>query len=213
MKKFFYISLFATLALSAFADYQFPGWRCNDAAKFQASIASAPKLSFKCRDAVMLRMIQKPVNSFAEFSALVDATVDEFKGNADPQQVSDIKISLKKQITYIKNLWITDAWKFCQMNPTHFDENFVLSKSSEIGMTNSQAYTWLMDRILKKNYQNHKIAAKIIEKIIDLAPSMTNIDVKDDLKKLNRKFSPMLIKDKAKWEPIVAMIRTALETY
>ena len=37
--------------------------------------------------------------------------------------------------------------------------------------------------------------------------------VKADLKKLNRLFSPKLLKDKAAWEPVIAMIRTALDTY
>ena len=36
---------------------------------------------------------------------------------------------------------------------------------------------------------------------------------KTTLKKLNRLYSPRLIKDKALWEPVVAMIRTALDTY
>lgn len=36
---------------------------------------------------------------------------------------------------------------------------------------------------------------------------------KTTLKKLNRLYSPHLIKDKASWEPVVAMIRTALDTY
>jgi len=213
MKKFFAFSLFATLALSAFADYQFPGFFCNDPAKFQASIAAATKLSPKCRDTVLLRMLQKPVKSFAEFCTLVDSTVDELKGNADPEKVAALKIGLKKQIPYIKNLWIADAWKFCQANPTWYDECYVCSKHRKIGMTDAQAYTWLIDRLLKTKRQNPENVARMIDKIIDLAPGLTGIDVKADLQKLNRKYSKNLLKNKAKWEPIIAKIRTTLETY
>ena len=213
MKKFFAFSLFATLALSAFADYQFPVFFCNDPAKFEASIAAATRLPSKCRDTILLRMLQKPVGSFAEFCTLVDTVVDELKGNADPQKVADIKIAMKKQIPYIKNLWIADAWKFCQANPTWYDECYVCSKYRVIGMTDAQAYTWLMDRLQKSKHQNPENVSRIIDKIIDLAPGLTGIDVKADLQKLNRKYSKNLLKNKAKWEPIIAKIRTTLETY
>ena len=213
MKKVYAICLFATLALSAFADYTFPGFFCNDPAKFQASIADATTLSSKCRDTILLRMLQKPVNSFAEFAALVDTVVDELKGNADPEKVAAMRVGLKKQIPYIKNLWIADAWKFCQANPTWYDECYVAGKYRAIGMSDAQAYTWLIDRLLKSKRQNPENVARIIDKIIDLAPGLTGVDVKADLQKLNRKYSKNLLKNKAKWEPIIAKIRTTLETY
>ena len=214
MKKFFAISLFATLALSAFsADYTFPGWRCNDPAKFQESIAAATNLSIKCRDTILLLMIQKPVKSFAEFCTLVDSTVDELKGNADPQKVAALKIGLKKQIPCIKRLWIADAWKFCQANQSYYDVYYVCLESNAIGMTDAQAYVWLMDWLLRSQRNSPEIISRSIDKIIDIAPGLTGIDVKADLQKLNRKFSKDLLKNKAKWEPIIAKIRTTLETY
>jgi len=80
-------------------------------------------------------------------------------------------------------------------------------------MTDAQAYTWLIDRLLKTKRQNPENVARMIDKIIDLAPGLTGIDVKADLQKLNRKYSKNLLKNKAKWEPIIAKIRTTLETY
>jgi hypothetical protein len=44
-------------------------------------------------------------------------------------------------------------------------------------------------------------------------PTYKQENVKAYLQGMNRKFSPMLIKDKANWEPLIAQIRTALETY
>ena len=57
------------------------------------------------------------------------------------------------------------------------------------------------------------IGAPAIDRIIDVGPTLSGVDVKGDLQKLNRKFSRFLLKDKAKWEPVIAKIRTTLETY
>ena len=39
------------------------------------------------------------------------------------------------------------------------------------------------------------------------------INVKSDLQRLNRKFSKNLLDNKAAWEPVIAKLRTTLETY
>lgn len=52
-----------------------------------------------------------------------------------------------------------------------------------------------------------------VDALIKLAPMVDEAKAKTTLKKLNRLYSPRLIKDKASWEPVVAMIRTALDTY
>lgn len=52
-----------------------------------------------------------------------------------------------------------------------------------------------------------------VDALIKLAPMVDESKAKATLKKLNRFYSPNLIKDKATWEPVVAMIRTALDTY
>lgn len=214
MKKIFAVSLFAALALSAFAaesEYKFPGFLCKDAAKFAASAAIAPKLDIKCRDTVLQRMIQQPVNSFAEFAALVDSVVDELKGDADPVKVASLKILLKKQVPYVKVIWLADAWKFCQANPSAYDVYYVTARAKDIGMTDAQVYAWLKNYLLSSRYPQK--VELIIDKLIDLAPGLTGIDAKADFQKLNRKFSKNLLKDKQKWEPIIAKIRTTLETY
>ena len=38
-------------------------------------------------------------------------------------------------------------------------------------------------------------------------------EMKTFLQNVNRKYSPQLINDKAAWEPIIAQVRTVLETY
>ncbi len=218
MKKIFAVSLFAALALSAFASadtptaaYKFPGWACKDAAKFAASAAIAPNLWFKCRDTVLQHMIRQPVASFAEFAALVDSTVDELKGDTDQRQVDSLKCLMKKLIPYCKNLWTVDAWKFCEANPTQYDVLYVIHRSKAIGMSDAQTYAWLMNYLLTSRAP--KRVELIVDKLIDLAPGLTGIDAKADFQKLNRKFSKNLLTDKAKWEPVIAKIRTTLETY
>ena len=212
MKKFYAICLFATLALSAFAEYQFPGWQCKDPAKFTVSIAEAKTTYQKSRDTVLLRMLQKPVDNFADFCSLVDTTVDSFSVNGGDNPAG-IKQGLKKQIPYSKKIFLAAAWKFCQANPSSFDFHYVLGNTDRTGMNNAQIYAWLIDHILRVKNCPPVIVSKTIDRMLDIAQTLTDVDVKGDLQKMNRKFSRFLLQDKAKWEPVIAKIRTTLETY
>jgi hypothetical protein len=210
MKKSIAAFVFAALCISAFADYSFPGWKCKDPAKFTASIAEAKTLYHKSRDTVLLRLLQKPVDNFTDFCSLVDTTVDSFN---DPDNAAEIKIGLKKQIPFCQRIWLADAWKFCQANPSIYDYYYVSHVANQIGMSDAQVYAWLVDHVLRMKICFPDIVSPAIDRIIDVGPTLSGVDVKGDLQKLNRKFSRFLLKDKAKWEPVIAKIRTTLETY
>ena len=212
MKKIFAVSLFAVLALNAFAaEYKFPGYNCTDQAQFTAAAAEAKTPYSRCVNTILLRMLQKPVSNFTEFCALVDEVVGAEK-NATEAGKKSLKISLKKQIPYIKNLWTADVWKFCQANPSVFDLRFAMSKAKALGMSDAQLYALVTDKLLHGIYAP-ELVSQAIDKLAAIGPTLSGVDVKADFQKLNRRYSIFLLKNKAKWEPVIAKIRTTLETY
>ena len=212
MKKIFAVPLFAVLALNVFAaEYKFPGYNCTDQAQFTAAAAEAKTPYSRCVNTILLRMLQKPVSNFTEYCALVDEVVGAEK-NATEAGKKSLKISLKKQIPYIKNLWTADVWKFCQANPSAFDVRFAMTKAKAIGLTDAQLYAFLTDKLMHGGYAPELVSAAI-DKLAAIGPTLSGVDVKADFQKLNRKYSIFLLKNKAKWEPVIAKIRTVLETY
>ena len=54
---------------------------------------------------------------------------------------------------------------------------------------------------------------RAINKMVDVSINANVTTGKEDFQRLNRKYSKNLLKDKATWEPIVALIRTTLDTF
>ena len=214
MKKIIAFFMFAVLAVSSFAAdvYKFPGWRCTDADKLAAAVAAAPNPWLKCRDSILLAMAKQKVQNYAEFCSLVDSVVEANKGTETAESVESCKNQYKKQVPFCKGIWIKEAWNFCQSKPSFYDIYFVIYKRKQIGLSDAQAYTYMVDHTLRHN-NGPQIISAIVDAIIDIAPNLTGVDVKADLQKLNRKFSKNLLTNKAKWEPIIAKIRTTIETY
>lgn len=214
MKKIAAIFIFAVLAVSTFAAdaYQFPGWKCTDVDKLTAAVAAAPNPWIKCRNSVLLAMTKQNVQNYADFCTLVDSIVEANKGILKEEDVEHYKNLYKKQIPFCKGIWIKEAWNFCQSKPSYFDIHFVISRRKTIGLTDAQAYAILVNHALRHN-NGPQIVSLLVDAIIDVAPNLTGVDVKADLQKLNRKYSKNLLTDKAKWEPIIAKIRTTIETY
>jgi hypothetical protein len=72
--------------------------------------------------------------------------------------------------------------------------------------------------VLLKNWAMNNDIVNLNQKAIDaMIEAANDCDIEEavlkaDLKKLNRKYSAKLIKNKEKYEPVVAKIRTILET-
>ena len=69
--------------------------------------------------------------------------------------------------------------------------------------------------IVKRNYSIGTVKTVIrmtVEKLCGNS-AINAAEMKNFLQNVNRKYSPQLINDKAAWEPIIAQIRTVLETY
>lgn len=86
--------------------------------------------------------------------------------------------------------------------------------SSKISLSDKEIYEALVSNLIKYNL-NPSIIKRAVDKIIELGITI-DVDqniMKQNLQKLNRKYSQKLITDKANYEAIVASIRTALETF
>lgn len=112
--------------------------------------------------------------------------------------------------TYVKAAFTeankTDYYYFVFSILTRFKKELGLSVEQEVEVLNN----YLLSDYVKKNPARALAGVKYYTNVItDIDPAKA----KAGLNKLNRTYSPYLIEDKTAWEPVVALIRTALETY
>ena len=210
MKKFFALLFLSISAVTFAADYTFPGWKCTDKAKITAAIAAAPDDGIKLRDSILLQLAETPPNTYAELCAIVDKTID-----ASDVKAKDYKIAFKKQFPYCRNEFIVEAWEFCKKNPSAYDFYYVAYRTKQLNFTDLQVYAYMRDYLLQ-NSPNATLARQAIDVLLNAAVMVDGTDginVKSDLQRLNRKFSKNLLDNKAAWEPVIAKLRTTLETY
>ena len=105
------------------------------------------------------------------------------------------------------------AFEYAETNPSSFDLA-MYNAWNEHNLTNTQLYVKL-NTLLVKYLDKHTpvIVASVVDRILSLAPVAEVNTQKEDLQKLNRLLSPLVLKDKAAYEPIVSKIRTVLVTY
>lgn len=211
MKKFFALLFLSISAVTFAADYTFPGWKCTDKAKITAAIAAAPDDGIKLRDSILLQLAETPPNTYAELCAIVDKTIDASDAKAKDYH----KIAFKKQLPYCRNEFIVEAWEFCKKNPSDYDFYYVVYKAKQLNFTDLQVYAYMRDYLFK-NSPHAALTRQAIDVLLNAAVMVDGTDginVKSDLQRLNRKFSKNLLDNKAAWEPVIAKLRTTLETY
>lgn len=211
MKKFFALLFLSISAVTFAADYTFPGWKCTDKAKITAAIAAAPDDGIKLRDSILLQLAETPPNTYAELCAIVDKTIDA----SDVKAKDYHKIAFKKQFPYCRNEFIVEAWEFCKKNPSAYDFYYVAYKAKQLNFTDLQVYAYMRDYLFK-NSPHAALTRQAIDVLLNAAVMVDGTDginVKSDLQRLNRKFSKNLLDNKAAWEPVIAKLRTTLETY
>lgn len=211
MKKFFALLFLSISAVTFAADYTFPGWKCTDKAKITAAIAAAPDDGIKLRDSILLQLAETPPNTYAELCAIVDKTIDA----SDVKAKDYHKIAFKKQFPYCRNEFIVEAWEFCKKNPSDYDFYYVAYKAKQLNFTDLQVYAYMRDYLFK-NSPHAALTRQAIDVLLNAAVMVDGTDginVKSDLQRLNRKFSKNLLDNKAAWEPVIAKLRTTLETY
>ena len=163
------------------------------------------------RDSILLQLAETPPNTYAELCAIVDKTIDA----SDVKAKDYRKIAFKKQFPYCRNEFIVEAWEFCKKNPSNYDFYYVAYKAKQLNFTDLQVYAYMRDYLFK-NSPNATLTRQAIDVLLNAAVMVDGTDginVKSDLQRLNRKFSKNLLDNKAAWEPVIAKLRTTLETY
>lgn len=204
MKKLFILFAFL-FAVSTFAAYTFPGWKCTDVAKIDAAIAAAPnawtKASLKC----IKQNIQTPPATFEEVVKVSEAFAKDV-----PERH---RLSIPKQYARCarKDL-IKAAFIWSKANPSNYDIHFYLTDDDVLGLSDAEVYKGIFSNLMTYNY-HVSVVKRAINKLVDVSINANVTTGKEDLQRLNRKYSKNLLKDKATWEPIVALIRTTLDTF
>ena len=159
------------------------------------------------------------------------ASLDIFSG-AEPQSFEEIVDRVK--VSFAKHNYVNDKYvitKACQIACWNYNGKFVAdaykaakadndifvyylarTHRQALGLTDDECFDIYASVLLRGGLGINGVRSAV-DALIKLAPMVDEAKAKTTLKKLNRLYSPSLIKDKATWEPVVAMIRTALDTY
>ena len=107
-----------------------------------------------------------------------------------------------------------DAYKVAKADNNFFVYYLARTHRQALGLTDDECFDIYSVALLRVGaFLSIDDVRSAVDDLIKLAPTVDEAKAKTTLKKLNRLYSPRLIKDKATWEPVVAMIRTALDTY
>ena len=108
--------------------------------------------------------------------------------------------------------FVADAYKAAKADNNFFVYYLARTHRQALGLTDDECFDIYSAALLRGGLGIDGVRSAV-DALIKLAPMVDETKAKTTLKKLNRLYSPRLIKDKASWEPVVAMLRTALDTY
>ena len=205
MKKLFILFAFLFAVSTFAATFTFPGWKCTDVAKIDAAIAAAPNAwtnaSLKC----IKQYIQAPPATFEEV-----VKVSESFAKDVPERH---RLSIPKQYARCarKDL-LKAAFVWAKANPSSYDIHFYLTDAAELGLSDNDIYKGIYSNLMEYKY-HVSVVKRAIHKLVDVSVTANVTTGKTDFQKLNRKYSKNLLTDKTTWEPVVAMIRTTIDTF
>ena len=205
MKKLFILFAFLFAVSTFAATFTFPGWKCTDVAKIDAAIAAAPnawtKASLKC----IKQYIQAPPATFEEVVKVSEAFAKDV-----PERH---RLSIPKQYARCarKDL-LKAAFVWAKANPSSYDIHFYLTDAAELGLSDNDIYKGIYSNLMEYKY-HVSVVKRAIHKLVDVSVTANVTTGKTDFQKLNRKYSKNLLTDKTTWEPVVAMIRTTIDTF
>ena len=200
------LAIIATIAVHA-AEFQWPGWNCKDVALLQQQLLLAPGTGYKIIISYLLVFAESPPATFQDAAAVIaDVTADIITENVKHTQIYHVK-----RYTSSIDKWLDDLAIYCLANPTSYDV-YVAQRGKLAGKP--WAREMLTDRL-----RNHNLSLSVIPVAINLlieyniAGEVTNEEMKDILQKLNLRYTNQLAVNKEQWAPVVAQIRTIMETY
>lgn len=220
MKKFALILTLVIVTVVSFAaEYKHPGWFCEDNVLIntQYQIAKeAGDVDKQITCLVLMKFNEGKIKTFVELKDVVATVVKEVNGK-EKKSTNWKTIFFIKRFSCSRRQFLTEVWNYCKANPSNFDAYFMLDFENNEICSNEERYVFLVNYLINTNFANSgpivQLVKQCVEKVIDLGVIVNVTSQKADLQKINRKFSKNLLKDKTAWEPVIAMVRTALETY
>lgn len=107
--------------------------------------------------------------------------------------------------------FIKDAYAYAKAKGLH--SRYFAFFAPRLNMSEEEELAGLLETFEAANKCDVWIFKSKTNRFAALLNNLPETEAKAVLKKLNRIYSPLLVKDKATYEPVVVMIRTMLETY
>lgn len=107
--------------------------------------------------------------------------------------------------------YLQDGWAYSKkhgLNSPHW-----ILYAGRVGMTETEELDGLTKLFLRASDSDTWIYKSKMQRFMGLLNGKPEAEAKALLKQINRVVSPKLVTNKEKWEPVVVLIRTALETY
>lgn len=224
MKKFIPIIVICMATVCSFAaeTYKFPGWKSTNIADLdkQISICEANKNVHSMAVCLVIKdFAQNGVpTTFDAYKAVIEKHVKYVIGKNGITDQATIERELNwaiQQIPLCRNEFLGEAYAYAQKVNDRYLISYIIS--TKVNIEPSVRYQKLVE-YLTKTYDNQHVVERYTCEFIDIAikasvdGNVDNTTVKKDFQKLNRLYSSGLIKNKEIYEPVVAKIRTILET-
>ena len=214
MKKFFTLIVGGGALLIAFSASALTT-TAENLAKYEARFKEAKTPYGKAGNEVNIYFYNgknKDPQTHAEMKQIIESIYAKH-GLAADSNGTRTKIYQQAALTYKQ--FRMDAWKELSVKKDSWFWMVKFITKNYANLAVEEQFDLLSEALCDVNCSlDPKSTREAVEKLIKISSSIKDeAKVKSVLKTLNRKYSPNLIKDKANWEPIVAQIRTALETY
>lgn len=144
------------------------------------------------------------------FDQFVEAATAAYeKAGGDPAKLPAIIDSLALWDSGDK--YLKEGWAYSKKNGLN-SPHWALY-AGRIGMTEAEELDGLTKLFLRASDSDTWIYKTKMQRFMGLLNARPETEAKALLKQINRVVSPKLVINKEKWEPVVVLIRTALETY
>ena len=225
MKKFLLFICVSLFAVTTFAaEFKMPNFTTRDINVINSAIQLAKDENKPVRTLVTLDILkaisEKNITTFAALQTEIETIINGYvtAGKLTAKSAEKLKIYRIKQLALRGGFGeeVQKAgWQYTLSHPDNYDVFYYYPKFRKItGLTNEQCYTKILTYYKEVGPINGSDDIQAIKQFVNLCPIVTGINTqKEDLQTLNRIFSPKLLADKATYEPVVALIRTTLETY
>ncbi len=210
MKSIFFVfAIFAAVFSASAATFTRPNMNSADSATLNAALEAATAPEQKAFVSIIMEINSKTPATFADLCAVVDRVSDKYSVGLRT------RIFYKKQIAYCHkkfHTFLRDAAQFCIENPSLYDRVYIAGARTAKFFTDEQIYSISM-RCLLEYVKSPSGVLRLIKVAVKASNCVSPDVVKSDFEKLNRRYSLLLVEDKAAWTPVVQAIRTAMETF